>query len=98
MKEQLESIQSKYKERHDKHWIDHHFHIGDRVWIHINKDRFQGEGRKLRPIRYGPFTILDQVGNNSFWLYFPPYIPMYSILNVEKLKLYDPPMIVDQDV
>ena len=47
---------------------------------------------------YGPFTILDQVCNNAFWLYFPPYMQMYSVFNVERLKLYEPPTIVDQYV
>jgi hypothetical protein len=74
VQEQLESSQSKYKKRHDKHRIDHHFQIGDQVWLHISKDRLQGEGRKLKPIRYGPFTILDKVGNNAFRLELPPYM------------------------
>ena len=62
------------------------------------QDRLQGEGKKLKPIRYGPFTILDKVGNNAFRLEFPPNMQMYSVVNVENLKLYDPPMIVDQYV
>ena len=74
------------------------FNIGDQAWLHISKDQLQGEGRKLKPIRYGPFTILDKVGNNAFWLEFPPYMQMYSVVNVENLKLYEPPMIVGQDV
>ena len=78
--------------------MDHHFQFGDQFLLHISKDRLQGEGRKLKPIRYGHFTILDQVGNNDFQLEFPPYMQIYSIGNVEKLKLYEPPMIVDQDV
>jgi hypothetical protein len=95
---QLESSQAKYRKRHDKHRIDHHFQICDQVWLHISKDRLQGEGRKLKPIRYGPFTILDKVGNNVFRLELPSYMQMYSVDNVENLKLYEPPMIIDQDV
>jgi hypothetical protein len=38
VQEQLESSQAKYKKRHDKHRIDHHFQIGDQVWLHISKD------------------------------------------------------------
>ena len=52
----------------------------------------------MKPIRYGPFTILDKFGDNAFHLELPPYMQMYSIVNVENLKLYEPPMIVDQDV
>ena len=98
MQEQLESIQAKYKVIHEKHWVDHHFQIGDWVWLHISKDWIEGESRKLKPIRYGPFTILDQVGNNAFQLDLPPYMQMYSVVNLENLKLYELPMIVDQDV
>ena len=98
MQEHLESSQDKYKGRHEKHRVDHHFQVGDQVWLHISKDQLQGEGRKLKPIRYDPFTVLDQVGNNDFRLDLPPYMKMYSIFNVENLKLYEPPMIVDQDV
>ena len=96
--EQLESSQANYKERHDRHRVDHHFQVGDQVWLHISKDQLQGEGRKLKPIRYDPFTVLDQVGNNDFKLDFPPYMQMYYVVNLEKLELYEPPMIVYQDV
>jgi hypothetical protein len=46
--EQLEKSQAKYKARHDKHWVDHHFQIGDQFWLHINKDRLKGEGKNLK--------------------------------------------------
>ena len=56
----------------------------------------QGEGKKLKPIRYGPFKIIKQVGNNAFQLDLPSYMQMYSIVNVENLHLYEPPLINDQ--
>ena len=52
----------------------------------------------MKPIRHEPFAILEKVGNNAFRLELPPYMQMYSIVNVENSKLYEPPMIVDQDV
>ena len=57
----------------------------------------QGEGKKLKPIRYGPFKILRQVGNNAFQLDFLSYMQMYSIVNVENLSSYEPPLIVDYE-
>ncbi|XP_057873122.2 uncharacterized protein LOC131079237 [Cryptomeria japonica] len=57
----------------------------------------QGEGKKLKPIRYGPFEILEKIGTNAFRLNFPPYMQIYSIVNVENLKLYEPPMIFDEE-
>jgi hypothetical protein len=93
----LEKIQEKYKSRHEKHKVDHQFQVGDRVWLHINKERLKGQGKKLKPIRYGPFTILEKSGTNAFHLDLPPYMHIYSIVNVENLKLFEPPMIIDQD-
>jgi hypothetical protein len=42
----------------------------------------------LKPLRYGPFKIIDKIGNNAFRLDFPPYM--------QNLKLYEPPLIDDQ--
>jgi hypothetical protein len=56
----------------------------------------KGEGEKLKPIRYGTFTILEKSGINSFHLDLPPYMQIYSVVNVENLKLFWPPMIMDQ--
>ena len=97
VQEKLEKRQAKYKEGHNKHWVDHDFHVGDQVWLYISKERLQSEGKKLKPIRYGPFKILEKIGNNTFRLDLPPYTQIYSIVNVEKLGLYEPPMIVDQE-
>ena len=56
----------------------------------------QGEGKKLKPIRYGPLNIIKKVGNNAFQIDFPSYMQMYSVVNVENLCLYDPPLIDNQ--
>jgi hypothetical protein len=64
--------------------------------LYIRKERLKGEGKKMKPIRYGPFKILEKIGNNAFHLDLPPYMQMYAIVNVENLRLYEPPLIVDQ--
>ena len=56
----------------------------------------QGEGKKLKPICYGPFKIIKQFCNNAFQLDLPSYMQMYSIVNVENLHLYEPPLMDDQ--
>ena len=38
-----------------------------------------------------------KIGTNAFRLNLPPYLQIYSIVNVENLKLYEPPMIMDED-
>jgi hypothetical protein len=89
----LEKIQTKYKTRHDKHHVNHGFQVGNEVWIYISKEGLKGEGKKLKPIRYGPFKILEKIGNNVFRLDFPLYMQMYEIVNVDNLRLYGPPLI-----
>jgi len=95
VQEQLEKSQSSYKARHDKHRVDHKFQFGDEVWLYIIKERLQGEGKNLKPICYGPSKILEKIGNNAFKLDFPPYMKVYSIVNVENLRLFEPPLIDD---
>jgi hypothetical protein len=82
---------------HDKHRVDHQFQVGDQVWLHNCKDIMKGEGKNLRPIWYGPFNILENIGTNAFRLYLPSYMKIYSVVNVENLKLYEHPMIMDED-
>jgi hypothetical protein len=91
VQEQLEKSQAKYKTRHDKHCVNHSFQVGDEVWLYISKERLKGEGKNLKPIRYGPFKILENIGNNAFHLDLPPYMQMYAVVNVENLRLYEPP-------
>ena len=45
---------------------------------------------------YGPFEILEKVGDNANQLSLPPYMCIYSVVNVENLKLYEPSML-DQE-
>jgi hypothetical protein len=81
--EQMEKRKSKYKARHENNKDDHQFQVGKKVWLHIIKDRTKGEGIKIKPIRYGPFWILEKIGTNSFHLDFPSYMQMNSMVNVE---------------
>lgn len=97
VKEQLARSQAWYKGRHDKHRVDHKFQVGDKVWLHIRKHRMKGKGKKMRHIRYGTFIILSNIGDNSFHLDLPNYMQMYSVVNVENLKLYEPPLIMDTE-
>jgi hypothetical protein len=45
---------------------------------------------------YGPFEVLEKVGDNAYKLSLPPYMHIYSVVNVENLKLYEPSML-DQE-
>jgi hypothetical protein len=56
----------------------------------------KGEEKTLKPIHYGPFNILEKSGTNAFRLDLPPYMQIYSVVNIDNLKHFEPPMIMDQ--
>jgi hypothetical protein len=70
--------------------------VGDRVWLQLNKERLQGPGKKIKSLWYDPFGVLEKVGDNSYRFSIPPYMHIYSIVNVENLKLYETSML-DQE-
>ena len=57
----------------------------------------QVRGKKLNPIRYGPFKILEKIGENSFCLDLPAYMHIYSVINADCLRLFEPSMIEDPE-
>ena len=57
----------------------------------------QGEGKKLKPIKYGPFKILEKIGENAFCLDLLAYMHIYSVVNVDCLRLFEPSLIEDPE-
>jgi hypothetical protein len=60
--------------------------MGDRVWLHLNKEKLQGPGKKIKDLWYGPFEVLEKVGDNSYRLSLPLYMHIYSLVKVEISK------------
>jgi hypothetical protein len=52
--------------------------------------------KKLNPLKYEPFDIIEKVNKNSFILILPPYMNIISMVNVEYLKLFEP-SIMDEE-
>ena len=65
--------------------------------MYISKDRMQGEVKKLKPIRDGPFRILEKIVENSFHLDLPAYMHIYSVVNADSLRLFEPSLIEDPE-
>jgi hypothetical protein len=38
----LDRANAKYKQRHDQHRVPHNFQVGDKVWLHLQKERLAG--------------------------------------------------------
>jgi hypothetical protein len=64
------------------------FKVGYRGWLQLNKERLQGSSKNTKALQYGRFEVLEKVGDNTYKLSLPPYMCIYSLVNVENLKLY----------
>ena len=69
------------------------FQPGDKVSLHLDKKRFKEQHHKLLQIRYGHYTILDKIGENAFKLDLPPQLGIHNVINVNHLKLFEPPLL-----
>ena len=65
---------------------------------YICKRCLVGPYRKIRPLRYGPYTITKVVGENSFELSIPPFLGLHPAFNVDRLQPYFPPLLDTSDM
>ena len=72
--------------------------MGDKVWLHLQKERLIGSHRKLHPLRYRPYTITKAVGNNAFELSIPPFLGLQPVFNVDRLRPYFSPLLDTSDI
>ena len=69
------------------------FHLGDKLWLHLDNKCFKGQYHKLLPIRYGPYTILEKIGENSYQLDLSPQFRIHNVFNFNHLNFFEPPLL-----
>ena len=84
----LQWANAKVKAQHDKHHIPHYFQVGDQFWIHLKKYQFIGPYKNLNPLCYGPYIVLEKIGENAFKLSIYSYLGMHLTFNVDLLQPY----------
>ena len=67
--------------------------MGDKFWLHLQKQLLKGPHRKLHPLYYGMYTITKDVGDNDFDLNIPHFLGLHPVFNVDILWLYFPPLL-----
>ena len=72
--------------------------MGEKVWLHLKKERLTGPHQKLRPLCYGSYTITKAVGDNAFELNIPPFLGLHLVFNVDLLRPYFPPLLDTSEV
>ena len=82
----LQKSIDKYKQGHDQHQVPHKFQVGEKNWLHLQKEFLTGPHQKLLPLYYGSYTITKVVGDNAFELNIPPFLGLHPVFNVALLQ------------
>jgi len=52
-----------------QHHVPHYLKVGDEVWLHLDKHQFKDKVfSKVKLVWYGPYSIIQQVFENAFYL------------------------------
>jgi hypothetical protein len=94
----LQKSNAKYKKLHDQHRVPHKFQVGDKVWLHLQKEHLTGPHRKLHLLHYGPYNITKYLGDNDFDLNITPFLGLHPVFNVALLRLYFPPLLDTSEI
>ena len=78
--------------------MPHKLQVGDKVWLHLQKEHLTEAYQKLKPLWYGPYTITKAVGDNAFELNILPFLGLHLVFNVDHLRPYFPPLLDTSDI
>jgi hypothetical protein len=94
----LQKSNDKYNQCHDEHQVPHKFQMGNKFWLHLQKERLTGPHQKLHPLCYGSYTITKVVGDNAFKLNIPLFLGLHPVFNVDILRPYFPPLLDTSEI
>ena len=95
----LDRANAKFKQGHDQHArVPHNFQVGNKFWLHFQKECLFGPHRKLFSLQYGPYTISNIVGDNAFELSIPLFLGLHPVFNVDLLCPYFPSFVNTSDI
>ena len=88
------TTQDRQKKYADAHRLDHHFSIGDRVFLRVclrKSPIYYGKGSNLVPHFVETFEILKRIGPVSYQIAFSPSLScIHDVFHVSILRWYIP--------
>ncbi|KAH9735938.1 hypothetical protein KPL71_017914 [Citrus sinensis] len=90
LKENLHQAQSKMKKMADKHRTKREFEVDD--WVYLRLQPFKQaslalrKNRKLAPKFYGPYKVLQRIGQVAYKLELPSHSKIHPVFHVSCLK------------
>jgi len=90
LKENLCTAQNRMKRYADLKRVERRFQVGDMVYLKMAPYRLAAFGfrgtLKLQNKYYGPFLIIQKIGNSAYKLQFPGKVQIHPVFHVSQLK------------
>lgn len=90
LKENLLQAQNRMNKYADLKRVERQFQVGDMVYLKMAPYRLAAFGfrgaLKLQNKYYGPFLIIQKIGNSAYKLQFPAHVQMHPVFHVSQLK------------